>query len=82
MFNDDDWDAPVQNEEIDRTAARNGLFIFVISILLYALAIWGTTQILANNDVISRSIEWSDCYILAAIYQSWRLLHSTLWDRD
>lgn len=77
-----DWDAPVENEEIDKSVLRAGIFIFVVSIFLYALAIWGVTQILANNDVISRSIEWSDCYILAAIAQSLRLLHSTLWSRD
>lgn len=75
-----EWPAPRAEElEIDARVARVGILVFLISILLYALTIWGATILLRNNGIISSSISWTDSYILAGIFQAIRMVDRTLW---
>jgi hypothetical protein len=80
MPDDSNWPAP--GTAVNARVARIGIFVFIISIFFYALAIWGVSQVLANNDIIENSIKWSDSYLIGAILQSIRLVDKAFWNQN
>lgn len=71
--------AIAEEQQFNASMARAGLVVFVISIFLYALAIWSLSIILRNSSLIEESISWQNAYMAAGIIQVLRIIDRTLW---
>lgn len=60
----------------DEARPAGGVLVFILSCLVYNLALWGVVQLLNNAGVIGWELRWVEAGPITIIVMLWRV-----WDR-